>query len=286
MNISIIVPFRNAERTLERCVHSLQAQRYPHGAIEIVLVDNGSTDRSPEIAAEFHGIVVFRENHASIYAARNLGARKATGEILMFTQANCLAEPDWVKRHMTALGNPNVSVSIGRLAPIKSTWLLSIFDAYENTRDDWNFGADNWKQYFGRPTNLAIRRKRFEGHGPFEEVLRGGDSLFVQKVAREISCNEVCYCSNAVVKHLALDGIGSYLKYQFHNSRIMCSLHSSHSAPIRVRDRVRLFCKTARKEQYGPIRSTVLLILLALGVLVWKTGQWSAALRPATYTEI
>lgn len=267
-------------------MHSLQTQRYDKGSIMILLVDNGSTDRSSEIAARLPGVILLHEPNSSIYAARNRGARESTGEILFFTQPDCVAESDWVEQHVESFDKLSASVSVGPLAPIKTSWLLSIFDAYENVRDDWNFSADYWKRYFGRPTNLAIRRKRFDSHGPFEEVLRGGDSLFVQKVAREISCDEVSFCPSAVVKHLAIDGMGSGLRHRFHNSRIMCSLRSSHSAPVRFSDRIRLFYETTRKEQYGPVRSIVLLILLTLGVLVWKTGQWSAVFRPITNTEV
>jgi glycosyltransferase involved in cell wall biosynthesis len=280
VNISLIIPYRNAGRTLEQCLDSLQAQRYQQGSISILLVDNGSTDGSAEIARRFSDIVQLQEVHPSIYAARNLGASVATGEILVFTQADCILEPDCVEQHVAALDRSNASISVGKQAPIETGPLLSMFEAYEQIRDVWSFGSANWTRYFGRPKNLAIRRKCFELHGPFEPVLRGADSLFVQKVARESSCDEITFCPDAVARQLSVDGLGSFLGYQFQNSRIMQTLRSSHSAPVQFRDQIRLFRQTTREQGYGILQSTVLLLLLGLGLLTWKAGKWSAVLLP------
>jgi glycosyltransferase involved in cell wall biosynthesis len=286
LNVSVIVPCRNAGRTLQQCLHSLQVQRYRQGSVSILLVDNGSTDDSVEIARRFSEIVQLQVLHPSIYAARNLGASAATGEILVFTQADCILDPYCVEQHVAALDRANASISVGKQAPIKTTPLLSMFEAYEQARDVWSFGTADWTRYFGRPKNLAIRRQCFDQHGPFERVVRGADSLFVQKVARESSCDEITFCPDAVARQLSVDGLGSFLRYQFQNSRIMYTLRSSHSAPVQFRDQIRLFRQTTREQGYGILRSTVLLLLLGLGLLTWKAGRWSVVLLPTKMTDV
>jgi len=282
MDVSIIVPFRNAEDTLEHCIHALHSQSYIDGRMEILLVDNGATDKSPNIAEQFSSIILLSEEHTSVYAARNRGVDASTGAVLLFTEPDCVVEPGWAARHVRALNQTNASISVGRVAPIKDSRLLSMFNDYEHIRDEWNFNAEYWKQYFGRPKNFAIRRIQFESQGPFEQVLRGADSLLVQKIAREHSCNEVTYCPEAVVKHLRVHGMPSCLKQRFLDSYMMSSLKSSHSAPVSGGERYNLFWKTVRTHRYGAIRTILLFLLLVSGWIVWKAGQWAALLHPAT----
>jgi len=278
--ITIIVPFRNDARSIRRCLQALASQRY-EGLVEITLIDRGATDGSADIASSFPGMQVLHTDHPSPYAARNLAARDATGSILVFTEANCVVEPDWVLQHVLALEGEGASVSIGRIAPERTTWMLDSFDAYERHRDEWSFKASHWRHYFGRPTNLAVRRDRFLSHGPFEEVLRGADSSLVQRIARELSCAEITYCPTAIVRHADLRGVRTCLQQRFRFSWTMATLRSSHSAPLALDERLRIFRETIKQERYGALRAAALAIMLVLGVLAFKAGSWRARVQPA-----
>ena len=85
--ISVIVPAYNAGRFLPEAIASIQAQNYPE--IEILLIDDGSTDNTPEIAAGFGSAVrYFRKPNGGQASARNLGLREARGEIFAFLDAD------------------------------------------------------------------------------------------------------------------------------------------------------------------------------------------------------
>lgn len=103
--ISIIVPIFNAEHYLKACVESLLAQTYPD--IEIVLVDDSSTDGSLAIAQAFakqdKRVVVLQQPHAGQSVARNVGMAKSHGEYIAFVDADDQLEPDWCERHMAAV---------------------------------------------------------------------------------------------------------------------------------------------------------------------------------------
>jgi glycosyltransferase involved in cell wall biosynthesis len=87
--VSVIVTTRNAARTLERCLSSIAAQTYPH--VECVLVDNASSDQTVAIARRFGCTVLDFGPERS--AQRNEGARRSTGALLLFVDADMVLAP-------------------------------------------------------------------------------------------------------------------------------------------------------------------------------------------------
>ncbi|HVV71198.1 MAG TPA: glycosyltransferase, partial [Verrucomicrobiae bacterium] len=113
--VSIVVASYNGERTLKACLDSLQQQRYPD--YEVILVDDGSTDTTPQIAFLNPQVRYLRlERNLGLSAARNAGIAAASGEIIAFTDADCRADEDWLYYLVGALltsdfvgmGGPNL----------------------------------------------------------------------------------------------------------------------------------------------------------------------------------
>lgn len=113
--VSVVVASYNGARTLANCLGSLQALRYPNH--EVILVDDGSTDATPEIGAQFPGVRLIRhERNLGLSAARNTGIAAATGEIVAFTDDDCRVDEDWLFYLVRALleseavgvGGPNL----------------------------------------------------------------------------------------------------------------------------------------------------------------------------------
>ncbi len=114
--ISVIVCSYNGASTLDNCLASLVELNYPD--YEIVLVDDGSTDRTPEIAAKYASrIVSIRQKNMGLSYARNVGARAASGEVIAYTDGDCMADPDWLyflagtllSGDYAGVGGPNIS---------------------------------------------------------------------------------------------------------------------------------------------------------------------------------
>lgn len=89
-NTSVIIPMKNAEATLTRCLESIFASSAP--PLEVIVVDDGSADRSCEIARGFPVRLVRNDASPGVSHARNLGAREARGEILFFTDSDVVLE--------------------------------------------------------------------------------------------------------------------------------------------------------------------------------------------------
>ena len=110
--ISVIVPVYNGEDTLGDCLVALQAQSLPSEQYEVIVVDDGSTDRTTEIARR-HGVRLFRQSNAGPAVARNRGAQAARGEILLFTDADCEPASDWIERMTEPFCEPEVAGAKG-----------------------------------------------------------------------------------------------------------------------------------------------------------------------------
>lgn len=104
--ISFIIPTYNAEQYLAQCLESIIAQRGAY-SLEIILIDDESTDNSLAIAQAYAGkdsrVIVLTQPHAGQSAARNLGLRHAKGEYIAFVDADDYLAPDWCQQHIKAI---------------------------------------------------------------------------------------------------------------------------------------------------------------------------------------
>ncbi len=108
MRVSVIIPAYNAAVTLEPCLAALLAQSYPRDGYEIIVADDGSTDNTADLAARFSEVRLIRSEHHGAAAARNRGARAASGELLLFTDADCEPTARWIETLCAAFTDPRV----------------------------------------------------------------------------------------------------------------------------------------------------------------------------------
>lgn len=112
--ISVVICAYNAERTMQACLESLRALRY--ASYEVIVVNDGSTDRTLEIARQFPEARIISQENQGLSVARNVGIEAATGDIVAFTDSDCVVDPDWLTylaysfAHggFVAVGGPNL----------------------------------------------------------------------------------------------------------------------------------------------------------------------------------
>jgi glycosyltransferase involved in cell wall biosynthesis len=113
--VSIVVCSYNGARTLRDCMLSLQNLHYPD--YEIILVDDGSKDDTQAIMREFPGVRNIQQKNRGLSVARNIGIAAATGEVVAFTDSDCMVDRDWLyflvhtllSSDFAAVGGPNIS---------------------------------------------------------------------------------------------------------------------------------------------------------------------------------
>jgi cellulose synthase/poly-beta-1,6-N-acetylglucosamine synthase-like glycosyltransferase len=114
VSVSLVIPGRNCARTLDACLEAAVAVRRRPGSplTEIVFVDDGSTDDTAAIAGR-HDVTVIAGEGRGPGAARNLGWRRASGDLVWFVDADCEAEPDALEILVPHLDDPAVGAVSG-----------------------------------------------------------------------------------------------------------------------------------------------------------------------------
>jgi len=120
---SIILAIHNQEQTLAASLEALFSMNCPRGSFEIIAVDNNSNDGSLAILERFPDLKILSESEPGAYAARNKGVQAACGEILAFTDPDCLVSPDWLSVIDDGLRDLSVQVLLGcRRSARASSW--------------------------------------------------------------------------------------------------------------------------------------------------------------------
>lgn len=199
-SISVVVPVYNGERTIRACLESLLTLNYPRHLLEIILVDNLSKDRTRDIAKEFPVRLLTEENVQSSYAARNRGIEAATGEIVAFTDADCIADKDWLKELVIPFQDPSVGGVGGKVLDSQpendvERFICSI-RLFSKTHED--------KTYLPLTltNNTAFRRSYLIKLGGFNEHLfTGGDVELSWRIQLSLGI-KVDYAPQAIVYHV------------------------------------------------------------------------------------
>ncbi len=115
-SVSVVVPAYNAGRTVAKTVSSLLALDYPRELLELIFVDNSSTDTTGEILQQHSDrIRIVSEPRRGRSRARNAGLRAARHAIVAFIDADCAADPQWLRQIVAPLEDPKVGIAGGRI---------------------------------------------------------------------------------------------------------------------------------------------------------------------------
>ncbi|MFL5865625.1 MAG: glycosyltransferase [Thermoleophilaceae bacterium] len=174
--VSVVVAAYDEERWIDACLHSLLEQTHPD--YELIVVDDGSRDRTAEIAAR-PGVRLLRMPHRGCGTARDAGARAARGRLLVFLDADELYAEDFLERLVAPLDDPEVAGTF----PGGVTW--------HNPAEGL---APGWLRVRGRPPGerprfgdrnpwpKAVRREDFERAGGYPRVGYGEDVDFGRRI--------------------------------------------------------------------------------------------------------
>lgn len=177
--VSVIVPVRNGEKTIEKLIDALLGQDYPAERREIIIVDNDSNDRTVDIVKKYP-VMLEKENRVrSSYAARNKGLSLSKGEIIAFTDADCIPERDWLSSGVRALLEKKADMAGGEVSFLLSTppSAAEIIDSVTFMQNEQNIR----NKKVAVTANLFVQKKLFDKIGPFNEVQSGGDILWTKK---------------------------------------------------------------------------------------------------------
>lgn len=175
--VSVIIPVRGDIGPLLYCLKALAKQTYPKSSFEVIVIDNGIDGGNATIADILPNLVVDREAVIGCYRARNRGLAKATGEIIAFTDADCVPQPDWIAAGVAALLEQGTETIIGgRIISIPVPGKRpSVVDLYQ---DLFAFPQKESIKYIkvSVTANLFTFKQVFSLVGQFDDrLLSGGD---------------------------------------------------------------------------------------------------------------
>ncbi len=173
--VSVLVCSYNGARTLEACLQSLRGLNYPD--YEVVLVDDGSKDNTPEIAARFPDVKYVRQDNMGLSYARNVAAREASGDILAYTDSDCMADPDWLYFLVgTLLSGDYAGVGGPNISPPAADWIQACVAAAPGGPSHVLLTDVVAEHIPG--CNMAFHRWAFEKVGGFDsEYRKAGDDV-------------------------------------------------------------------------------------------------------------
>jgi len=181
--VSVVIVTHNDVDNLVDCLRSLAEQEYQAAAIEIVVVDDGSTDGTADALRREHTSVrVISKPNEGADVSRNRGIEESTGEIIAFIDSDCAALPDWLTRMVGRLVEEPNTVIGGRVLHRGSFWqrLTGIADFGE-------YQGLQFKEISAIPTcNMGLGRAILGGVRFDPRLARaGGDTLFAETLRRK-----------------------------------------------------------------------------------------------------
>lgn len=222
---TVVVCAYNAEGTLRECLQSLENVDYPD--VEVIVVDDGSQDATGEIAAEFPQFRTISQTNHGLSFARNVGAEQAAGEIVVYTDADCVVDRDWLRllvqgmiaQDVDAIGGPNIT-------PHTDGWSAQCVAASPGNPSHVMLD-DRYAEHIPG-CNMAFRRSVLLGLGGFDPQYRaaGDDVDLCWRLLDE--GRTIGYAGGAFVWHHRRETVRAFIKQQTGYGRAEALLYFMH----------------------------------------------------------
>ena len=227
-SVSVVVPVLNGEATIAACLHAILSGDYPTDRRQLLVVDNGSTDRTAEHVGGFP-VEYLREPRRGPARARNLGIEGSKGEVIVFTDADCLPSTAWLRELVRPFEESDVGGVAGEILPFPPHTAAERYAARIRHLSP--------ERYLRRPifpfavtANLAFRRDVFTTVGVFDtRSPRGGESTdFCTRFFRETG-KRLALARKAVVFHRHRSSAAELFRQQWGYGRGHAYLYIKYS---------------------------------------------------------
>lgn len=259
--VSVVVPAHNAANTIELCLEALLKQSLPRQEYEVIVVDDGSSDGTAEVVRRFPEVRLFQQRRQGPAAARNLGAQKAQGEIILFTDADCQPTFEWAERLATPLRE-------GRIVGAKGAYLTrqrELIARFVQLEYEERYERMSREKYidFIDTYSAGYRREVFLQAGGFDTVFPTA-SVEDQEFSFRLAAQgyKMVFVPEARVYHLHVSRLRDYLRRKFKIGYWKVTVHRRHPKKI-------------WRDSHTP-QSLKFQIVLAFGVVfsLLSSGLW------------
>jgi GT2 family glycosyltransferase len=268
--VSVVVCVYNGERTIDQCLSSLEKLNYPD--YEVIVVNDGSTDETRRIAERYSYCRLINQENQGLSAARNVGIKAANGEIIAFTDADCMADPDWLTYLVARFESSDFAAVGGPNLPPPDESLVASCVAVSPGAPAHVLLDDEVAEHIPG-CNMAFRREALEASGGFDPLFRAaGDDVDVcwrlQNQGYKIG-----FSPAAVVWHFRRNTVRDYLKQQRGYGKAETLLYFKHPYRFNILGQSRWFGRI-----YGDLSS----FLLSRGPKIYR-GAFGRGLFQTLY---
>lgn len=210
--VSVIIPVFNDLERLELCLIALENQTYSQQLYEIIVVDNNSTENIAKVTEQFKQVTLTQESKRGSYAARNQGIKIAKGELLAFTDSDCIPTTNWLENGVKILlSESNCGIVAGKIDLYYQNKDIpnaaEIFDKIVNLQQEKYVE----ESHYGATANLFTFKRVFEKVGLFNDNLKsGGDADWGNRVFA--ADYQLIYAKDVVVLHPARNTLNQLAK--------------------------------------------------------------------------
>ena len=223
--VSVVVCAYNAERTMDRCLASLAALNYPD--YEVIVVNDGSRDRTLEIAEGYGFCRIISQPNKGLSVARNVGAEAATGEIVAYTDSDCVADPDWLSYLIAKMEASNLAACGGPNFPPPEDALVPAVVAVAPGGPTHVLISDEMAEHIAG-CNMAFRREVLMRLGGFDPIYRAaGDDVDICWRFQDAGY-VIGFSPAAVVWHFRRNTVAAYCNQQRGYGKAEALVYAKH----------------------------------------------------------
>lgn len=279
--VSVIIPSYNSRKTIEKCLRSLEKQK---GDFEVIVVDSSEDGTAEIVAQRFPNVRLYTFSERKFPGdARNFGVSKARGEILAFTDADCIVDRNWASEISKAHQNqyPLIGGVIDNGNPESYVGWAYYFCEFSQWMPESPAG-----QMVEIPTGcLSLKRWAFDKYGPFWEGIYCSDTVFNWRAGKD--GHRPLFVPSIKVSHINMTSLRGFLKRKV--------FHGRYFAMVRIKERsfstlqriafvmispllpFLLFYRTTRRVFKNGIYLKQFMLsspLVFLGLTAWSCGEF------------
>lgn len=248
MDISIVIPNYNRKDSLKQCLESLFKQDYPRTNFEIIVVDDGSSDRTEEmlkeLSKEHPNLRYLLQLHKGPAAARNLGIKDARARIIGFTDSDCILKSNWVRKMLEAHQLTDGAIAIGGKTLINPHNIKAQVSQFLSDGAVKTTVNGKSEIIFFPTCNVTIKKNYLNGEG-FNELFplpAGEDLEFFWRIYKK--GNRFIYKQDIEIFHNCHSSFKSFLKQAYMYGRgnyLVQYIHKDHPLLKEIKTQKNLF---------------------------------------------
>jgi len=225
--ISVIIPTYNSEKTIEKCIRALLNQSYPKNEYEIIVVDDGSTDRTADVIPKFKRVKLIEQKHRGPAVARNLGVKNSKGQIILFTDADCIPDKKWIKNMVEPFDDKEVIGVSGTYKTFNKSSLIARFAGYEIEERHKKLEKQKYIDFIGT-FSAAFRKNIFLKSKGFDETFTTSSGEDPELSFRIEKYGKMVFQPNAFVYHFHPNTLFKFLRQKFLRGYWRVFLYKKH----------------------------------------------------------